>query len=130
MRLICFLSAEILGLEFMFRACHRRNVSKNAVPGRFCAPIVSLKTLEIKHQPMDHPFDPHPFPEGKYLKFYIMLKSVAIVIASSVKQSIQYANQYTPKIRKTLEQLDENMRLFIPPLRKFRVKNKCVESRN
>lgn len=33
----------------------------------------SLRTLEIKHQPIDHPFNPH-FPEGKYLKFYIMLK--------------------------------------------------------
>ena len=33
-----------------------------------------LKTLEIKHQPIDHPFNPH-FPEGKYLKFYIMLKT-------------------------------------------------------
>ncbi|MBI4995103.1 class I SAM-dependent rRNA methyltransferase [Candidatus Peregrinibacteria bacterium] len=32
-----------------------------------------LKTLEIAHQPIDHPFNPH-FPEGKYLKFYIMLK--------------------------------------------------------
>lgn len=33
-----------------------------------------LKTLEIKHQPIDHPFNVH-FPEGKYLKFYIMLKT-------------------------------------------------------
>lgn len=33
-----------------------------------------LKTLEIKHQPIDHPFNPH-FPEGKYLKFYVMLKT-------------------------------------------------------
>lgn len=33
-----------------------------------------LRTLEIKHQPMDHPFNPQ-FPEGKYLKFYVMLKS-------------------------------------------------------
>lgn len=32
-----------------------------------------LKTLEIKHQPIDHPFNVH-FPEGKYLKFYVMLK--------------------------------------------------------
>lgn len=32
-----------------------------------------LKTLEIRHQPIDHPFNPH-FPEGKYLKFYVMLK--------------------------------------------------------
>ena len=34
----------------------------------------TLKTLEIKHQPIDHPFNVH-FPEGKYLKFYVMLKS-------------------------------------------------------
>lgn len=33
----------------------------------------TLKTLEIKHQPIDHPFNVN-FPEGKYLKFYIMLK--------------------------------------------------------
>lgn len=33
----------------------------------------TLKTLEIKHQPIDHPFNVH-FPEGKYLKFYVMLK--------------------------------------------------------
>lgn len=33
----------------------------------------ALKTLEIKHQPPDHPFNPN-FPEGKYLKFYVMLK--------------------------------------------------------
>lgn len=33
----------------------------------------SLKTIEIKHQPIDHPFNVH-FPEGKYLKFYVMLK--------------------------------------------------------
>lgn len=33
----------------------------------------TLKTLEIRHQPIDHPFNPQ-FPEGKYLKFYIMLK--------------------------------------------------------
>lgn len=33
-----------------------------------------LKTLEIKHQPIDHPFNVH-FPEGKYLKFYVMLKT-------------------------------------------------------
>lgn len=33
-----------------------------------------LKTLEIKHQPIDHPFNPQ-FPEGKYLKFYVMLKA-------------------------------------------------------
>lgn len=32
-----------------------------------------LKTLEIRHQPVDHPFNVH-FPEGKYLKFYVMLK--------------------------------------------------------
>lgn len=32
-----------------------------------------LKTLEIRHQPIDHPFNVH-FPEGKYLKFYVMLK--------------------------------------------------------
>jgi 23S rRNA (cytosine1962-C5)-methyltransferase len=32
-----------------------------------------LKTLEIQHQPIDHPFNIH-FPEGKYLKFYVMLK--------------------------------------------------------
>lgn len=34
----------------------------------------TLKTLEIKHQPIDHPFNIH-FPEGKYLKFYVMLKT-------------------------------------------------------
>lgn len=33
-----------------------------------------LKTLEIKHQPIDHPFNIH-FPEGKYLKFYVMIKA-------------------------------------------------------
>lgn len=33
----------------------------------------TLKTLEIRHQPIDHPFNVH-FPEGKYLKFYVMLK--------------------------------------------------------
>ncbi|MBI2453910.1 class I SAM-dependent rRNA methyltransferase [Candidatus Peregrinibacteria bacterium] len=33
----------------------------------------TLKTLEIRHQPIDHPYNPH-FPEGKYLKFYVMLK--------------------------------------------------------
>lgn len=33
-----------------------------------------LKTLEIKHQPIDHPFNVH-FPEGKYLKFHVMLKT-------------------------------------------------------
>lgn len=32
-----------------------------------------LRTLEIRHQPIDHPFNPQ-FPEGKYLKFYVMLK--------------------------------------------------------
>lgn len=32
-----------------------------------------LKTLEIRSQPIDHPFNVH-FPEGKYLKFYVMLK--------------------------------------------------------
>lgn len=32
-----------------------------------------LKTLEIRHQPIDHPFNVH-FPEGKYLKFYVMVK--------------------------------------------------------
>lgn len=32
----------------------------------------TLKTLEIRHQPIDHPFNVH-FPEGKYLKFYVML---------------------------------------------------------
>ncbi|MEK9132128.1 MAG: class I SAM-dependent rRNA methyltransferase [Patescibacteria group bacterium] len=34
----------------------------------------TLRTLEIRHQPIDHPFNIH-FPEGKYLKFYVMLKS-------------------------------------------------------
>lgn len=34
----------------------------------------SLKTLEIRHQPIDHPYNIH-FPEGKYLKFYVMLKT-------------------------------------------------------
>lgn len=33
----------------------------------------TLKAIEIKHQPVDHPFNVH-FPEGKYLKFYVMLK--------------------------------------------------------
>lgn len=33
----------------------------------------TLKAIEIKHQPIDHPFNVH-FPEGKYLKFYVMLK--------------------------------------------------------
>ena len=33
----------------------------------------TLKTLEIRHQPIDHPYNIH-FPEGKYLKFYVMLK--------------------------------------------------------
>lgn len=33
-----------------------------------------LKTLEIRHQPIDHPFNVH-FPEGKYLKYYVMLKA-------------------------------------------------------
>lgn len=33
----------------------------------------TLKTIEIKHQPIDHPFN-LDFPEGKYLKFYVMLK--------------------------------------------------------
>lgn len=33
----------------------------------------TLKMLEIKHQPVDHPFN-LDFPEGKYLKFYVMLK--------------------------------------------------------
>lgn len=33
----------------------------------------SLKVLEIKHQPSDHPFC-LDFPEGKYLKFYALLK--------------------------------------------------------
>lgn len=32
-----------------------------------------LRTLEIRHQPIDHPFNPQ-FPEGKYLKFYVMVK--------------------------------------------------------
>lgn len=35
----------------------------------------TLRTLEIKHQPIDHPFNIH-FPEGKYLKFYVMLKNM------------------------------------------------------
>lgn len=34
----------------------------------------TLKAVEIKHQPIDHPFNVH-FPEGKYLKFYVMLKT-------------------------------------------------------
>lgn len=34
----------------------------------------SLKVLEIKHQPPDHPFN-LDFPEGKYLKFWICQKS-------------------------------------------------------
>lgn len=34
----------------------------------------SLKVLEIKHQPSDHPFC-LDFPEGKYLKFWICQKS-------------------------------------------------------
>lgn len=34
----------------------------------------SLKVLEIKHQPPDHPFS-LDFPEGKYLKFWIAQKS-------------------------------------------------------
>lgn len=34
----------------------------------------TLKMLEIKHQPIDHPFN-LDFPEGKYLKFYVMLKT-------------------------------------------------------
>lgn len=33
----------------------------------------SLKVLEIKHQPADHPFC-LDFPEGKYLKFYVVQK--------------------------------------------------------
>lgn len=33
----------------------------------------TLKALEIRHQPIDHPFNVQ-FPEGKYLKFYVMLK--------------------------------------------------------
>lgn len=33
----------------------------------------NLKTVEIRHQPIDHPFNPN-FPEGKYLKFYVMVK--------------------------------------------------------
>lgn len=33
-----------------------------------------LKALEIRHQPVDHPYNVH-FPEGKYLKFYVMLKT-------------------------------------------------------
>jgi len=37
----------------------------------------TLKALEIKHQPIDHPFNVH-FPEGKYLKFYIMLKEAKV----------------------------------------------------
>lgn len=32
-----------------------------------------VKVLEIRHQPLDHPFNPN-FPEGKYLKFYVVLK--------------------------------------------------------
>lgn len=39
-----------------------------------CRSNCVLKTLEIKHQPADHPFNVH-FPEGKYLKFYVMLKT-------------------------------------------------------
>ncbi|MGE3278201.1 MAG: class I SAM-dependent rRNA methyltransferase [Candidatus Altimarinota bacterium] len=34
----------------------------------------SLKVLEIKHQPPDHPFN-IDFPEGKYLKFWILQKA-------------------------------------------------------
>lgn len=33
----------------------------------------SLKAIEIRHQPIDHPFNVN-FPEGKYLKYYVMLK--------------------------------------------------------
>lgn len=33
----------------------------------------TLKAIEIKHQPIDHPFNVH-FIEGKYLKFYVMVK--------------------------------------------------------
>ncbi|MBP9717944.1 class I SAM-dependent rRNA methyltransferase [Candidatus Gracilibacteria bacterium] len=33
-----------------------------------------LKIIEVNHQPVDHPFNIH-FPEGKYLKFYVMVKS-------------------------------------------------------
>lgn len=33
----------------------------------------SIRVLEIRHQPLDHAFNPH-FPEGKYLKFYVVLK--------------------------------------------------------
>lgn len=32
-----------------------------------------LKVLEIRHQPLDHPFN-LDFPEGKYLKFWVCLK--------------------------------------------------------
>ena len=33
----------------------------------------NVKVLEIRHQPLDHPFNPD-FPEGKYLKFWVCLK--------------------------------------------------------
>lgn len=33
----------------------------------------TLKVLEIRSQPIDHPFN-LSFPEGKYLKFYVLLK--------------------------------------------------------
>lgn len=33
----------------------------------------NLKAIEIKHQPVDHPYNLH-FREGKYLKFYVMIK--------------------------------------------------------
>lgn len=33
-----------------------------------------LKVLEIRHQPPDHPFSLQ-FPEGKYLKYYVLLKT-------------------------------------------------------
>lgn len=34
----------------------------------------SLKVLEVRHQPFDHPFN-LDFPEGKYLKFYVVQKT-------------------------------------------------------
>jgi 23S rRNA (cytosine1962-C5)-methyltransferase len=34
----------------------------------------SLKVLEIKEQPFDHPYN-LAFPEGRYLKFVVMQKT-------------------------------------------------------